>query len=344
MGITSGRRSGNEPGSKGFFGLRALRLTPAGGAAAHGIARAVSQARPLPVPSSTAIRSARAAPAEDRLRGVLLVVGATITFSLSDTTAKYVTQTLPAIEVTWVRYVVFVLLAASLAARRRRPFRTARPALQVGRGVAIVVSAILFILGLGRLPIADAAAINFVSPVFITLLAVPMLGERVEPRRWIAIAACLGGALLAAHPGAGALDPAAAFPFLSAVAWAVGIIFTRRMAGTERPATTLLWTAVTGLGLLTCLLPVEARLPSWTELLLCLQIGVLATTGQWLVVLGYRLAPASLLAPFSYLQLVWSTTLGIIVFGAAPALDTVIGAAVIVASGLYLANRERGRS
>ncbi len=278
------------------------------------------------------------------LRGVLMVVGASIFFSMSDATTKYVTQTLPVIEVAWVRYLVFVLLATLPALRDHgAALRTRRPAMQTVRGIAIVGSALLFVYGLRLMPMADAAAINFVSPLFITALAVPFLGEVVPLRCWIALAAGLGGAVLAAQPGRGVANIGAIYPLLSSLAWAVGMVLTRRFAATERPATTLVWTAASGLLLLTLLLPFDARWPDAKELALCLLIGVVASGGQWMVVLAYRLGPASLLAPFSYLQLIWSTLAGYLVFGARPASMTLIGAGVIAASGLYTAGRERTR-
>ncbi len=282
------------------------------------------------------------AAADSPLRGILLMAGATVLFSTSDASSKYVTATLPVIEVAWVRYLVFVLVSLlPLLRQGASVLHTRRPVQQGMRGVAILASALLFLLGLMGLPMADAAAINFVSPLLITALAVPLLGERVDARRWIALAVGLGGAMLAAQPGGGTFRPAAVFPLLSAAAWALAMVLTRRFAATERATTTLIWTAGSGLVLLTCALPFDARLPTLPELALCLLIGVVASGGQWLVVLAYRLAPASLLAPFSYLQLIWSTALGYLVFGAAPATTTLIGAGVIAASGLYTAGRAR---
>ena len=309
-----------------------------------------SRVRPIPLArlSGIALRAvpAGAARADERLRGILLLLAVTVFFSTSDTTAKYVTRTLPVIEVAWVRYVVFVLvsLLPVLRGGGAELLRTRRPVQQTLRGMAIVASALLFLLGLRVLPIADAAAINFVSPLLITALAVPMLGETVGLDRWIALLVGLLGAVLAAQPGGGAFKAAAAFPLLSALAWAYGMVLTRRFAATERPQTTLIWTAASGLLVLTVLLPFDARWPTATEFALCLQIGVLASAGQWLVVLAYRLAPASLLAPFSYLQLIWSTLLGYLVFGARPATGTIIGAMVIAGSGLYTIGRTRTRT
>lgn len=276
------------------------------------------------------------------MRGIVMVVIASVFFSISDATAKYVTQTLPVIEVAWVRYLVFTLLATLPALRDHgATFRTRRPMLQLLRGLGIVSSALFFVYGLRLLPMADAAAINFVSPMFITILSVPFLGEKVGARRWAAVGVGLTGAVIAAQPGTSAFSAAAIYPVLSAATWAIAIILTRRMAATEGTSTIIAWTAGTGLVLLTALLPFGVAVPTPRELALCLLIGVAASLGQGIVVLGYRMAPASMLAPFSYLQLLWSTALGYIVFDGRPGLATIIGATIIAGSGLYSAHRER---
>jgi drug/metabolite transporter (DMT)-like permease len=302
----------------------------------------------VPPPASPALPATQITAlsrADDTLRGILLVVGATLLFSVSDVTAKFVSATLPVIEVAWVRYVVFVALTLLPATRHgAASLRTRKPGQQTLRGVAVVVSALLFILGLQKMPIADAAAINFVSPLFITVLSVPLLGEFVGRRRWFAVCVGLLGAVIAAQPGTDAFQVAAILPVLSAAAWAVAIVMTRKLSASDRPGTTLAWTSASGLVVLTCLLPFVARVPTLRELGLCLLIGVAASGGQWMVVLGYRNAPASLLAPFSYLQLIWSTLLGVIVFAANPGPATIVGACIIAASGLYSANQERKRA
>src|SRR5579863_4010110 len=162
-------------------------------------------------PAATAVVSAGGRVGDDPLRAILLVIGASVFFSISDAAAKYVTETLPVIEVAWVRYLVFTLLATLPALRDHGAMvRTRRPVTQVLRGLAIVGSALLFVYGLQVLPLADAAAINFVSPLFITMLSVPFLGEKVGPRRWIAVGVGLSGAVIAAQPGTSAFTAAAA--------------------------------------------------------------------------------------------------------------------------------------
>ena len=278
------------------------------------------------------------------LPAILLILCAVVLFSLSDVLAKLLRQSLPAVEIAWLRYIVFVAFGTFLAGRNRfAGLRPRRPVLQGLRGLGLVGSAVLFISGLGYLPVAEATAINFVSPAFITALSIPFLGEVVGFRRWAAVLAGLGGVLIVIRPGAGALQAAAAFPLLSALCWAATIIITRRMGATDRTQTTLFWSALTGLAALTVLVPFGFVLPTPGQAGIALALGICASVGQYLVIIAYRLVPASTLAPFSYAQILSSTGLGYLVFGAVPDRATLVGAAIVIASGLYTAHRERVR-
>ena len=265
-------------------------------------------------------------------------------FSLSDVLAKLLRQSLPAVEIAWLRYIVFVAFGTFLAGRNRfAGLRPRRPVLQVLRGLGLVASAVLFINGLGYLPVAEATAINFISPAFITALSIPFLGEVVGIRRWAAVLAGLGGVLIVIRPGAGALQAAAAFPLLSALCWAAAIIITRRMGATDRTQTTLFWSALTGLAALTVLVPFGFVLPTPGQAGIALALGACASVGQYLVIIAYRLVPASTLAPFSYAQILSSTGFGYLIFSAVPDRATIVGVAIVIASGLYTAHRERVR-
>ena len=279
---------------------------------------------------------------DNPLRGVVLLIVATVFFSVSDVMAKYLTRSLPVIEIAWLRYVAFVALAAWLDLRSGPGrFHVRRPVLQVLRGLGLVGSAILFMAALGRMPIAETSAISYVSPALITILSIPVLGEVVGLRRWAAVVVGLFGVLLVVRPGTAAFQPAALFPVLSALCWATASVVTRKISSAERATTTLLWSAVVGLVVLSTMLPAVAVWPRPGELALGLLLGVIASTGQYLMVLAYRHAAASLLAPFAYMQLLWSTSLGWLVFNAWPDGWTLTGAAVIVGSGLAMAGRER---
>ncbi|HYH37626.1 MAG TPA: DMT family transporter [Azospirillum sp.] len=293
-------------------------------------------------PSDLAAPSVRR---DDPVRGILLVVLAVLFFTCSDAAAKHLSQTLPSLEIAWLRYASFALLVVPVVVRGGpNVLRTDRPLLQILRGLGMLGSAVFFILGLTYLPMAEAAAISYVNPAFVTALSIPFLGERVGIRRWAAVVIGLIGVMIVIRPGSAAFDASAVFPILSAMSWAIGIIVTRRMTGSEDATTTLVWTALTGLVVLSVLLPFNAVMPTPTELAVGLLIGVASTTAQWLLILAYRYGDASVLAPYSYIQLVWSTAAGYLVFSAVPDLWTFAGMAVIVASGVYTAHRERLRA
>ena len=204
-----------------------------------------------------------------------------------------------------------------------------------------VCSSLLFVLGIRDVGLAEAATIGFIGPILVTFLAIPLLGEKVDVRRWLALTAGMVGVLVVLRPGTGTFHPEGLYRVASAAFWAFGTILTRRMTATERPETTIFWSAVSGLVVLSAVIPFHFVPPTATQLWLSVAQGVLSSLGQWLVILSLRLAPVSTLAPLSYTQLLWMTLAGFLVFGALPDAWTLVGAAVIVASGLYTAWRER---
>ena len=309
------------------------------GAGASLAPRAVGVARSQPKSASAARLNAPGI-------GILLILASTAFFSCSDIATKHLAGSLPAIEIAWLRYIGFCVLMvpAAIAKGPGRLLRTHRPGLQILRGLAMVLSAVLFTFSLRFLPVAEATATNFVSPLFITALSIPLLGEKVGWRRWTAALVGLLGVLIVVRPGTSAFHPAALLPILAALSWAGAAILTRKLSGGDKPATTLAYSALTGLAVLTLLVPFDWVLPDWRELAVGALIGLVATAGHWMIVLAYRQADASVLAPFSYMQLIGSGVLAFLIFGAIPDSWTFVGAGVIIASGLYTAHRERVRS
>jgi drug/metabolite transporter (DMT)-like permease len=282
---------------------------------------------------------------DNPMRAILLLLTAIVTFSCSDVISKYLAVGLPVTEIVWLRYATYLLLMIGPVLHAGpAALRSARPSLQWLRGLAMLGSSLLFVSGLRFLPLADATAISFVSPMFITALSIPVLGERVGTRRWLAIAVGLIGVLVIVRPGTGSFQPAAILPVLSAASWACAIVITRKMSGADGTVTTLAYSALGPFLLVSLTLPVAWVTPTPAQLGLGLLYGGVATLAQWLVILAYRHAPASALAPLSYSQLIWSATLGYLVFDAFPDAWTFAGAAVIVLSGLYTAHRERVRA
>src|SRR5262249_32937422 len=221
--------------------------------------------------------------------------------------------------------------------------RTSSVGLQLMRGTALLGSSLFFITGLRYLPIAEASATGFVAPLFVTALSIVFLSEKVGVRRWLATATGLLGVLIILRPGTSAFHAAAFFPIISALAWAVTLIMTRMMSGREHAITIMTYSSIAGVAILSALVPFVWVAPSWHDIMFGLLIGIASTAGQFIVVFAFRYADASVLAPFSYSQLLWVSVLGFLVFGEVPSIWTIVGAAFIVGSGLYTAHRERVR-
>jgi drug/metabolite transporter (DMT)-like permease len=300
---------------------------------------------PLPLPEKKSSRRTAPVRADRPFRGIALILASTVFLGTSDVTAKYLSATLPSIEIAWIRFLSFALIMvpAMLPGSPLYALHSDRKGLQLIRGAALLGSSLFFISGLRFLPIAEASATGFVSPLFVTALSIFFLGERVGVRRWLATAVGLIGVLIILRPGSSAFHPAAFFPLVSALAWACTLIMTRMLSSSERAITTMAYSSIAGVGILTVLVPFVWVTPSWNDILFGIFIGVASTAGQWIVVLAFRYADASVLAPFSYTQLLWVSILGFMVFGEVPDVWTVTGAAFIVASGLYTAHRERIR-
>jgi drug/metabolite transporter (DMT)-like permease len=285
-----------------------------------------------------------AAPVPSALRGILLMVTATGIFVLMDSLAKYLAQWYPMPAIVWARYAInLAMLLAFFAARGQLGLvRTRQPGIQLTRGLLLVSATFLYFTSLTVLPLADAAAIGFVLPLFVAALAVPMLGERIDAARMVAIVVGLAGALVIVRPGTDVFTPYALLPVGMAICNALYQVLTRKIAGSEPPLTSLVWGAIVGAVLMSALAPLYWQTPAvaWHWLLLGI-MGVCASVGHYLLIRAYDHANATLLAPYTYTAIVWALVLGFVLFGQWPDVWSVVGMAVIVASGLFLAGRQR---
>jgi drug/metabolite transporter (DMT)-like permease len=300
---------------------------------------------PLPRAEEKQVPNRAPARADQPFKGIALILLSTTFLGVSDVTAKYLSTSLPSIEIAWMRFLVFamIMVPAMIPGSPLFALRTSRVSLQLMRGAALLGSSLFFITGLGYLPIAEASATGFVAPLFVTALSIVLLSEKVGVRRWLATATGLLGVLIILRPGSNAFHAAAFFPIISALAWAATLIMTRMMSGKEHAITIMTYSSIAGIAILSVLVPFFWVTPSWQAVMFGILIGIASTAGQWIVVLAFRYADASVLAPFSYSQLVWVSTLGFLIFGEVPDGWTVVGAAFIVGSGLYTAHRERVR-
>jgi drug/metabolite transporter (DMT)-like permease len=277
------------------------------------------------------------------MRGIALVLCSSVFMTSGDIASKYLAVTLPPIQITWLRYATFaaIMLTAVCFTGGLRRMRTRRPGLQVLRAIGVTVSSVLFIAGLHDLPMADATATSFVSPLFVTALSIPLLGEIVGWRRWLATVVGLIGVLIVVRPGGEGFHGASLFVLGSSLFWAFSLIVTRMMSRTETPVVTLAYSATLGFLMLSLMVPFNWQPLDLTSILIGAFIGGISTIGHILLITAFRHADASLLAPFAYAQLIWASIFGYLIFAAIPDLWTYVGAAIIVASGLYTAHRER---
>jgi drug/metabolite transporter (DMT)-like permease len=281
--------------------------------------------------------------AADPRRGILLIVGAVSTFSVLDTIAKYLSQTYPVVMIVWARYVFHVLAMVFVLGQSVRwgLVRTRRPGLQVMRGLVLAASSMFFFSALARLPIAEAAAITFVSPLLLTAMSVWFLRERVRASAWVAV--CIGfiGVLIIVRPGGAVFQPGALLALATAACFAGYQLMTRKLAGIDSTIATLFIGAAVGSAVMTLIVPFFWKLPvsAWDAVLFAL-MGMIGAGGHFVLIRAFEYAPASVLAPFVYAQLVVVLILGYLVFGNFPDGPSLIGMAIIVASGIWIGTHQ----
>jgi drug/metabolite transporter (DMT)-like permease len=279
-----------------------------------------------------------------RLTGIALMCGAVACFACLDATAKYLNHHMDTTQVVWARYTSAFLLALVFSNPLTRPglLTTTRPLLQIGRSTLLLASTLLNFVALRYLQLDQTLAIVFSTPFIVAVLSGPILGEWIRWRRWTAIGIGFVGVLVVTQPFSGGIHPAALLSLASAACYAVYIIWTRMLSRTDTDETTLFYSNLVGAVLTTFALPWVWSTPSDLFIILLMVItGAFGGFGHYLLIIGHRLAPAAVLAPFIYTQLVWAVAFGFVVFGDVPNRWTLAGAAIVIASGLYLIHRER---
>lgn len=281
-----------------------------------------------------------------RLTGIALMCGAVACFACLDATAKYLNQFMSTAEVAWARYAAAFVIALIPSNPMTRPglVRTNRIWLQIARSALLLGSTICNFFAICWLQLDQALAIMFSVPIMVAVLSGPLLGEQLHWRRWTAIGVGFCGVLVVTRPGFGGIHPAALISLLAAGCLSLYSITTRMLAATDSSETTLFYSNLVGTVALIPFLPLVWTTPNDPfHLALMVEMGVLASGGHYLLIAGHRLAPASLLSPFIYTQLVWVLIVSYLVFGNLPNTWTVAGAAIVIGSGLYILHRERMR-
>jgi len=282
------------------------------------------------------------------LEALLFLLGAQACFSVVDSTAKYLVQEFPVVTVTWARYFFHFLFMVAYVYAKWQPglLATKRLGLQIARGLTLVAFAITLFSALRYLPQAEAIAISFVAPLFILLLAGPLLGESVGWARWAAALAGFAGMLIVVRPGSGLAPIGVAFALGTLACNIAFQLMTRKLAMTEHPVTTVFLASLVGTLGATVLLPfgLPDRWPNGWETVLFLSFGVTGSVSHLLLIRAYRLAPASFIAPFIYCQIVMATLAGWIFFGQFPDAVTLAGIVAILLSGAAIAAYEKRRA
>ena len=273
---------------------------------------------------------------------VLLMIGAMFVFTLMDAVAKVLTQEIGVWPTLWIRYLgQAVLVFLIVLPRFGKIIKTSFPLLQLARSVFLMCATMCFFWGISNIGLAEATAIMDISPVLITLGAVLFLGERIGIRRVFGIIGALIGAMIVIRPGSDVFSAYALFPLGAAICYSGYNIITRFVGAREDPWTSLFYTALFGAIVFSAIVPFYWQPLSTFTITLMATLSVMATLAQWLLIKALSLGEASLLAPIGYIALIFATLWGFLLFGDLPDQWTVIGALVIVASGIYVWWRER---
>jgi drug/metabolite transporter (DMT)-like permease len=278
------------------------------------------------------------------IRGVLAALLAMAMFGLMDGASKFLAEAgySPA-QILFLRYLFSVPVALMIVAPvgLRVASRTHRPFFQLGRVIVLLVEMAMVLMAFRAMPLADAHALFSATPLLVTALSIPLLGERVGPRRWAAVLVGFAGVLIIIRPGLVALHPGVVPALVSVGLYALYQVMTRIVARVDRAETIFLFQIVVGAALLLPLAPwvwVTPPLGHWPLFLLLAGLGA---AGHLLLIRALALAPAVLLQPFSYTMLIWAVLFGWLLFGDVPDRWTLLGAAIVIAAGIYTAVREQ---
>ncbi|MFQ6573063.1 DMT family transporter [Pseudomonas sp. UM16] len=279
------------------------------------------------------------------LRGIALVVLATFLFASHDALSKYLAGFYPILWVVWARYLVHTLLmmVIFLPQSGLRVLRTRRPGLQALRALCLLGTSLLFTTALQYIPLAEATAVNFLAPLLVTALSLPLLGEKVTRGQWVAVLVSFVGVTVIIHPGGALFTPAVLLPFGSALCFCFYQLLTRMLSGTDSPTTSNFFTGLLNTLVMSAIVPMFWQTPSLVHGLMAVALGTCGMTAHLFLTQAFRHAPPAMLAPFSYCQIVFAGILGLVLFGHSPDMAGLVGIALICLSGLGAAWLQRRR-
>lgn len=277
---------------------------------------------------------------------MLITMSATV-FSGVDGFSKVLADTQSVWQIVWARYAIALPLILLLTpmAERRALFRTRNLKRQIIRGLMPLGVSVSMVLGVRHLPLAEATVILFASPFAVVALAGPLLGEKVHRASWIGVFVGFAAVLLVARPGLGHVSYHAVFPLVAAGFYTFYQLLTRGLANRgEAPRATLMWTLTTGTVVAMPLAILTWEPVSLTALGQMVGLGLVFSVAQYLMIEAFAHAPAGVLAPFTYVQIVAATVVGVIFFGTVPDAWTLLGVVMIIVAGVSLARLQRRRS
>ena len=277
-------------------------------------------------------------------RGPLMIMTAVAMFVVMDTVSKYLSAYYPVPAIVWARYFFHMLLVVIALGPRLGLglVRTRRLGVQLLRGLLLAGSTLFFVFAIKQMPLAETSSITFIAPVLVTLMGAFILKEKVDAARWLAVAGGFAGVLIIVRPGGGVFAWASVLPLCCAACFACYQILTRKLANLESPYTSIFYSGLVGSVIMSLTLPYVWIWPqSLIHGLLFVVIGIIGGLSHLILIKAYDYAPASRLAPFSYTQLIWVTIMGYLVFGDFPDHWSLIGIAVIMASGIYIATHQQ---
>jgi len=276
-------------------------------------------------------------------KGIIYILAGMFFLTLSDAMAKHLGQLLyTPLQILFLRAALAlpVVLVATLTLGGRRMLVSRHVGLHLARGAINLVSAVCFYTGLRYLPLAENIAIAFAAPLFVTALSVWWLKESVDARRWLAVGLGFVGVLLVVRPGAATFQAAAALPLITAFFYGLLMISARAIGRSEGMLTTMLYIVIGQLVCASLIIPWFWRTPDWPHLPFFVGVALLSTLGLTLITQAFRIAPASVVAPFDYSGLGWAVLLGWLFWDEVPQPLAYLGMACIVVSGLYIVWRE----
>jgi drug/metabolite transporter (DMT)-like permease len=264
-------------------------------------------------------------------------------FAVMDAMSKLLAENQSVVQIVWARYAFAlpVVLATTPRAAWPRLLHVGSPLLQAVRGLMPVLASFTVVAGLALLPLAEVTALTFASPLLVVALSAPLLGERTTLHDWLGVLLGFTGILIIVRPGSDTFAWAALLPLACAASFALFQLTSRLVGRSDHPTATLAWTILVGLVVTTPLLLLDWRPLSVRATLLMLAAGLCFGISQYCLARAFRLAPAALLSPFTYTQIVPAVLLGIVLFGAVPDFWAGLGTLIVIGAGLYVLRRRR---